>query len=64
MFRFSLFDFLIALSDRCYEFSFCTMEYPVGDHFRKDSFFSLGYYEGEWLFELFFILIIGEKKYE
>jgi len=64
MFHFSVFDLLIVWLDKCYELSLCTFEYPFQNYFRKDSLFSVGYYEGEWFLELFFNIIIGEKKYE
>lgn len=64
MLGFSLFDFLIDWVGKNFEFSILTLEYPVESYFRKDSLLTIGFYNGEFFLEMFFIVLIGEKKFE
>jgi hypothetical protein len=62
MITFELFGFLIDWTNFGLQISLASITYPFGDKFRTDSLFVMSYIDGELFLELFYMVIIGEKR--
>lgn len=58
------FDVLIDFTFWNFQLSFITFFFPHQDYFKSISLFCFSYFDDEFYLELFFIVLVGEKKYE
>lgn len=65
MIKFELFGLLIDWTHFGFDLSFMTFTYPCKDgYFRSDAIFDFAKDESGWFLQLFFMDVIGERKYE
>ena len=66
MISFDFYNLMIDWTNIIFQVSFFSFTYPETSKgaFRTDSLFALVWNNGEWYLEIFFSVIVGEKKYE
>jgi hypothetical protein len=57
-------NFLIDWTFFNIQFSILSCTYPWNGVFRTDSLFAFAYTDKEFYLELFFVIIVGGKRYE